>query len=84
MKRIHVKQAIGQTIEGLICPKIMKKLKDMKIEACKYTATYSGYPLVRVHGPDGQYTVDMEKRRCACRRWQLIGIACVHGLACIF
>ncbi|KAL4565604.1 hypothetical protein LXL04_029706 [Taraxacum kok-saghyz] len=30
-----------------------------------------------------RYAVDLEKRECGCRSWQLSGIPCVHGMAAI-
>ncbi|XP_060972424.1 uncharacterized protein LOC115704296 [Cannabis sativa] len=30
-----------------------------------------------------QYVVDLNAKTCACRKWELTGIPCVHALACI-
>ncbi|KAL8525059.1 hypothetical protein ACS0TY_014605 [Phlomoides rotata] len=31
----------------------------------------------------GQYTVDLNQRRCSCRAWQLCGIPCTHTICAI-
>ena len=31
-----------------------------------------------------EIVVDLKKRECACRKWQLTGIPCFHACACIF
>ncbi|KAK1591707.1 hypothetical protein Q3G72_012074 [Acer saccharum] len=32
---------------------------------------------------DEQYMVDIENRTCACNKWQLIGIPCIHGISAL-
>ena len=84
MKRINIKQEVSQKWKGLLCPKIKNKLEQIKEKSFDYTATFSGSPLVQVNGPEGQFTVDLERKTCACRRWDLTGIPCMHAVACIF
>ena len=83
MKRINSKQIWGKKIKGELCPKIKKKLSAYKNESDNYTAEFAGLARVQVSGPDGQFVVDMEKRTCACRRWDLTGIPCMHVCCCI-
>ncbi|KAK4837872.1 hypothetical protein QYF36_009131 [Acer negundo] len=37
---------------------------------------------VRGHGHK-QYVVDIEKKTCACNKWQLIRILCIHGISAL-
>ncbi|KAK0572263.1 hypothetical protein LWI29_028832 [Acer saccharum] len=37
---------------------------------------------VRGHA-DERYVVDIERRTCACNKWQLIGIPCIHGMSAL-
>ena len=37
----------------------------------------------QVHENNASYTVNMDKRTCSCRRWDLTGIPCRHALKLI-
>ena len=66
-----------------MCPKIKKKLAAYKKDFYNYEVEFVGSPRVQITGPDGQFVVDMENRSCACRRWDLTGIPCMHACCCI-
>ena len=38
---------------------------------------------VRIHGYSWRHTVDLEKRECSCRRWQISGLPCLHAITSI-
>ncbi|KAL4581649.1 hypothetical protein LXL04_006175 [Taraxacum kok-saghyz] len=46
-------------------------------------AYVSGFKQFEVLQGGERYAVDLEKRECGCRSWQLSGIPCVHGMAAI-
>ena len=83
MKRITSKQAIGRKMKGDICPKIRKKLDLIIDMSYEYNAEFAGSAKAQVRGPEGQFSVDLDKRTCACRRWELTAIPCVHAVAAI-
>lgn len=33
---------------------------------------------------DNKFSVDLEKKECSCRYWQLSGLPCPHAISCIF
>ena len=78
MKRITSKQAIGRKMKGDICPKIRKKLDLIIDMSYEYNAEFAGSAKAQVRGPEGQFSVDLDKRTCACRRWELTAIPCVQ------
>ena len=83
MKRITTKQAVGRKMKGDICPKIRKKLDIIIDMSYEYHADFAGSSKAQVRGPEGQFSVDLDKRSCACRRWDLTAIPCVHAVAAI-
>ena len=30
------------------------------------------------------FIVDLEEKKCSCRKWDIIGIPCCHAISCIF
>ena len=68
---------------GLICPRIQDKL-EVNMEATRdCTSTWSGGSKFEVHCKGKQFVVDLEKRSCACYRWDIIGIPCMHAVSAI-
>ncbi|GJZ19276.1 mutator type transposase [Tanacetum coccineum] len=50
----------------------------------KYTVDWNGADLCQVKGPYGdQCVVNLNKRVCSCRKWEVSGIPCKHVVACI-
>ena len=83
MKRISTKQVLGNKFRGDLCPKIKKKLAVNKELSYSCQAEFAGSLRVQVIGPDGQFVVDMDKRTCAYRKWDLTGIPYHHACTCI-
>ncbi|WOH12434.1 hypothetical protein DCAR_0831938 [Daucus carota subsp. sativus] len=71
--------------ESRICPQIIKKLNH-SIEATKFCkSTWTGADECEVRDIDGgQWVVDIAKKTCSCRRWDLSGIPCSHGCQSLF
>jgi hypothetical protein len=85
MVRIKKNRTRAANWSGMICPNVFKKLK-MNIEL-------SGKCLVLWNGEDGfevqeredrKYIVNLQKRECSCRYWQLSGLPCCHVISCIY
>ena len=65
---------------GTICPKIRKKL-DKNVElarTCLAAPAGKGMFVVNERGVD--FSVDTRLEKCSCRRWDLLGIPCSHGV----
>ena len=83
MTRFYSKSREPEEWCGSICPKIRKKL-DKNIEfSNNYEALPAAEHLFKVIGLFGEYEVDIKKKECSCRAWQLSGIPCRHGIACL-
>ena len=51
---------------------------------CRFWNSYvAGYQQFEVIQGNERYAVDLSKRICGCRSWQISGIPCVHGMAAI-
>ena len=61
MKRITSNQAIGKKMKGDLCPKIRKKLEKNIESSYEYNADFAGSAKAQVRGPEGQFSVDLDK-----------------------
>lgn len=84
MRRYQAKKEGIQKLTGKITPKIAKKLEALVYESMDCVALYAGDDMFEVSGPTGkQFVVNMRRRTCGCRVWQMTGIPCVHACAAI-
>ncbi|KAL8469788.1 hypothetical protein ACS0TY_032591 [Phlomoides rotata] len=70
--------------KGKLCPRISKILERNLEQVADYVPIKSNrwsYQIRCFNG--GQYTVDLNQRRCSCRAWQLCGIPCTHAICAI-
>ncbi|XP_019200367.1 PREDICTED: uncharacterized protein LOC109193988 [Ipomoea nil] len=71
--------------KSLICPKIVRKLKQIEKAASGYLATQCDFFKFEVrHLYGDQQQVDLERKQCSCRRWELTGIPCKHAICAIW
>ncbi|KAF2324486.1 hypothetical protein GH714_014736 [Hevea brasiliensis] len=73
MKWLFKKKEDIKKWNGGICPKIQKKLNEMKELSCLFEAHFSRGPNVQVLGAGTQYVISLVERTCTCRRWDLNG-----------
>lgn len=68
----------------LLCKNVTKKLEKLKklVKYCKIRP--SGKGMYEVICFDETYIVDLPRRQCSCRQWELTGIPCCHAISCIF
>ncbi|KAH7863402.1 hypothetical protein Vadar_017045 [Vaccinium darrowii] len=80
METIQKRHFLMSRSTNIVCPKIMKKVAKLK-EYKGWIPRYSGDGQFEVVGPNNeQYRIDLEKKTCGCRRWELSGIPCVHAI----
>ncbi|RYR07501.1 hypothetical protein Ahy_B05g074862 [Arachis hypogaea] len=51
-----------------------------------WMAIYAGrdkYEVYNTHGNRKKFVLDLSKRECSCRKYQLAGIPCQHAMSCI-
>ncbi|KAK1587400.1 hypothetical protein Q3G72_012459 [Acer saccharum] len=84
MKRLVKKRAKLDKWTHDIGPNVFRILEKLKMESSICQPEYSGNLKYQVRClGDEQYVVDIDTKTCACNRWQLIGIPCIHGISCI-
>jgi hypothetical protein len=84
MRRYQAKRDGIQSLTGKLTPKIQNKLDAIRNESMDCVALYAGDDMFEVTGPDGrQFVVNMRRKSCGCRVWEMSGIPCVHACAAI-
>ncbi|GKB07120.1 mutator type transposase [Tanacetum coccineum] len=84
MKRIVVVQKVIAKTVGPLTPSVTKMFDAIK-KATEYNVQWNGGFLYQVTGPyKDQYVVNMDRRVCSCRKWELTGIPCKHVVAAIY
>ncbi|KAL5574783.1 hypothetical protein UlMin_016482 [Ulmus minor] len=82
MKRLSRKRAEIEKWKHPVGPKVFKYVEKMKSQSVYCTPVFSGNHTFQVQaGLHNQYVVDLERRTCACRKWQLVGIPCSHAMS---
>nr|KAJ0188756.1 hypothetical protein LSAT_V11C900480270 [Lactuca sativa] len=74
-----------QKVVGPLTPTATTILDKIKSKAEQYVATFCGAGKYQVAGPwQDQFIVDVGQQSCMCKRWELTGIPCKHGVAAIW
>uniref|UniRef100_A0ACD5U046 Uncharacterized protein n=1 Tax=Avena sativa TaxID=4498 RepID=A0ACD5U046_AVESA len=68
---------------GTICPKIRKKLQKHVEWSNVCEAKPFGNRIFEIEERGINYIVDLRKRTCSCRRWDLSGIPCWHAVSAL-
>lgn len=85
MKRIVIVQKVAEKSQGPLTPSATTIFERIKKAAGKYDVTWNGgnkYQCTRQYAD--QYVVDMNDKSCTCRKWELTGFPCPHGVAAIW
>ncbi|XP_074375311.1 uncharacterized protein LOC141717097 [Apium graveolens] len=85
MRRIQIRRDKMKDRELVICPSAQKKLNKAVQWAGNCVVNWSGGSTYSVTTTDGghELVVDLVKKTCTCRKWELTGIPCYHACACI-
>nr|KAJ0213759.1 hypothetical protein LSAT_V11C400190290 [Lactuca sativa] len=83
MDRIYNMKLKGQQWGNHICPEIRDKVNLLKKALRHYQVLPSGLNQFEVRGAIDAYEVDLERKTCSCRLWQLNGYGCAHSVASI-
>lgn len=83
-KLVTVDKAISKAT-GPLTPSATVTLDQIKNDAEEYIATFCGNGKYQVSGPwQDQCVVDVGQQVCSCRKWELTGMPCKHGVAAIW
>jgi hypothetical protein len=84
MKKYQAKRDGIRTMTGMLCPRVIVKLDEIgQIDGHCYS-TYAGDELYKVTHNNKQYVVNLLRRTCGCRQWDLTGIPCSHTMSTIW
>jgi hypothetical protein len=84
MKRYQKKREGIRNMTGWICPKIMVRLDELSQDARHCYAEYARDGFFQVTFKQKQYVVNLVRRTCGCRQWDMIGIPCAHAISAIW
>ncbi|GJR38912.1 hypothetical protein Tco_1214596 [Tanacetum coccineum] len=77
-------KVIAKTV-GLLTPSVTKMFNAIKRKATEYNVQWNGGFLYQVTEPyKDQYVVNMDRRVCFCRKWELTRIPYKHDVAAIY
>ena len=83
MTKQYKKQKGIAKYTGKVCPNIQDKLEKLKYESIPFSATPAGSFRYEVDNGHERHVVDLVKKACSCRLWDLIGLPCKHGISAI-
>ncbi|XP_031104367.1 uncharacterized protein LOC116026261 [Ipomoea triloba] len=85
MTKFFDKRQKAASWKTVICPTIVGKLKKVEKEAAGYLATqcdFFKFEVSQLYGD--RQEVDLERKTCSCRKWELTGVPCKHGVCAIW
>ncbi|XP_052624931.1 uncharacterized protein LOC111911059 [Lactuca sativa] len=82
MQRMVTMKLTGQGWNAYsVCPNIRIRLNMLQTERRHWHVISCGGMKFEARKMDKAFTVDVEKKECSCRLWQLNGYGCVHSVA---
>ncbi|PWA66436.1 transposase, mutator type [Artemisia annua] len=85
MKRIVNVQKVIDKSKGPLTPSATVLFNAIKEKASLYKVLWNGENEYQVTGPwDDQVVVDVMKKNCSCRKWELTGMPCKHVVAALW
>jgi len=83
MRRYQLKRDGISKLKGKLCPGIVEKLESVCEAASDCLSRYSGDGMFKVEQGSRQYVVDIQNRKCGCKKWQMTRIPCAHAHSAI-
>ncbi|XP_075110256.1 uncharacterized protein LOC142181256 [Nicotiana tabacum] len=69
--------------DGLVCPRIMDKIEETKEQTLDCEQIEAGNGIWEVHEGLEIYVTKLKEKVCTCRKWDVTGIPCRHGVSAI-
>ncbi|KAL7582506.1 uncharacterized protein LOC111921300 [Lactuca sativa] len=83
MKWFDKKRMLVKRWNGVLVPNAKIRLNDISKNLGEYEVCRSGDNQVDVKFKGSRWEVNLDKRKCGCRVWQVTGVPCVHEAAFI-
>ena len=84
MKKYQAKRDGIRTMTSRLCPRIVVKLDEIGVVAGHCYNTYARENLYEMTHNNKQYVVNLLRRTCGCRQWDMTGISCAHAISAIW
>ncbi|CAH9128552.1 unnamed protein product, partial [Cuscuta epithymum] len=84
MKRIAKKVKFSSKWAGKHGPRIIKKLNANILHSMGWKVIFNGDDGDEVKKGRHQFQVQLQRKSCSCRAWDLSGIPCPHAVCAIF
>jgi hypothetical protein len=84
MKRYQKKREGIIKMDGRICPKIFEQLDELSRDAGHCNGGYAGDGFFEVTHKHKQHVVNLVRRTCGCRQWDMTGFPCAHAICAIW
>ena len=84
MTRFQVNREMIMKVESELYPKIRKRLYKEKLACNKWIAFWVGRMKFEVKNGPESFIVDLEEKKCSCRKWDIVSIPCCHAISYIF
>ncbi|KAL0444555.1 UNVERIFIED_CONTAM: hypothetical protein Slati_2178200 [Sesamum latifolium] len=79
MSRLQKRKQKGASWKGTIVPNVVKLLNNMREESRKCSLLMAGEGEYEVNDVNVHYIVNLRKRTCNCKFWDIVGIPCRHA-----
>ena len=84
MTRMYSKRSGIEKFTSDICPNIVQKLEQLKVDSKSFSVIPSGCYIYEVDNEYERHVVNLTRKCCTCRVWDLIGIPCKHDVVAIY
>ena len=84
MTRMYNKRPGIENFTSDICPNIVQKLEQLKVDSKSFFAIPSGCYIYEVNNEYERHVINLTRKCCTCRVWDLTGIPSKHGVAAIY
>jgi hypothetical protein len=84
MMRFDSKREGGRSSSWEITPYYAEKLELMKLYARKCISSRADVGLWHSRVVKKSYEVNLDNRKCSCRKWDLTGLPCNHAVSAIY
>ncbi|XP_058217631.1 uncharacterized protein LOC131328749 [Rhododendron vialii] len=83
MTRLQTRLKLCMGWNGNICPRISRRIERTQQLMGESEVMYSGGTIFEVICVPRIYVVDIGQKTCTCKKWDVSGIPCAHGMAAI-
>lgn len=84
MTRMYNKRIGIEKFTSNISPNIVQKFEQLKLDCESFSIVPSGCFIYEVDNKYERHVVNLTRKCCSCRVWDLTGIPCKHGVVAIY